>query len=65
MPEPAVRKGARRASVGAMLRVVRLSSRTPSFISSRRTASLKLEAETPVARAIAKPTRPYYRYKGR
>ena len=41
------------ASVGVTLRVVRLSSRVPSLASSRRTASLSAEAETP--RNVAAP----------
>src|SRR5471032_19172 len=41
-------------SVGATLRVVRLSKRRPSFASSRRTAMLRLEAETPLIRAASR-----------
>src|SRR5277367_608206 len=42
------------ASVGATLRVLRLSSRTPSLASSRLTASLKPEALVPLARAASR-----------
>ncbi|OXC78291.1 Aldo-keto reductase [Caballeronia sordidicola] len=41
-------------SVGATLRVVRLSKRRPSFASRRRTAMLRLEAETPLIRAASR-----------
>ena len=44
------------ASVGVTLRVVRLRRRTPSAASSRRTASLKAEADPP--RAAAAPRKP-------
>src|ERR1700676_3280080 len=42
------------ASVGATLRVVRLSKRSSSFDSRRRTAMLRLEAETPLIRAASR-----------
>ena len=45
------------ASVGVTLRVVRLSRRTPSLASSRRTASLKVEADTPRSVAAARKLR--------
>ena len=45
------------ASVGVTLRVVRLRSRTPSRASSRRTASLSVEAETPRTAAAPRKLR--------
>jgi hypothetical protein len=42
------------ASVGATLRVVRFSRRRPSFVSSRRTAILRLDADTPLLRAASR-----------
>ncbi len=42
------------ASVGATLRVVRFSSRTPSRASMRRMASLRLEADLPLSRAASR-----------
>ena len=57
-PSAGLRRSSSRspASVGVTLRVVRLSSRTPSAASSRRTASLKPEADAP--RAAAAPRKP-------
>ncbi len=42
------------ASVGATLRVVRFKRRMPSFASRRRTAILRLEADTPLIRAASR-----------
>ncbi|OTP78321.1 Aldo-keto reductase [Caballeronia sordidicola] len=42
------------ASVGATLRVVRFSRRSPSLASRRRTAMLRLDADTPLMRAASR-----------
>lgn len=61
-PSTSASTGARRsmsrspASVGVTLRVVRLSRRTPIRASSRRTAVLRAEGDTP--RATAAPRKP-------
>src|SRR6266446_300960 len=54
-PNAGTRRSSRRApaSVGVTLRVVRLRRRTPSRVSNRRTASLRVEAEVP--RTVAAP----------
>ena len=53
------------ASVGTTLRVVRLSSLTPSLASSRRTASLSPDALPPLARAPSrKPLGAGHRHEG-
>ena len=50
------------ASVGTTLRVVRFKRRMPSFASSRRTASLRLEADAPLIRPpLAKAAGAHYR----
>ena len=64
-PGRAAPAGARPASVGTTLRVVRLSSRTPSCASSRRTASLRPDALAPLgACAVAKAPGARHRHEG-